>query len=410
MKKFQSNFLILIVLTFCAVFTIGIWNYVDSFSPVKSLISRFAKSDQNIQDKDSLAKLLKNAAEIQRIWVEGEDSREWKSLRENCLSYFGIKNHFDESLLRCHPLILQCLNQFSTSLDYNFLFPSAITTKSGISPKIYQYMTMNNASVVGVKNPGYLFTIADKNSGKKLDLFLSDQCHEVFLENRIYAYGEEVESEDYRFDNFNQNIYVDQHLVTNFDINNWIEFGNPEFTKELSARPSSEWFLPAVDLTMDQMMNYCSFKGSQLMTAHIFDAATFLPMDLANTTPKKNSRSPYYWIKKKSEFKADCKYIYANECLAKKEFELSSTAPTWSGLTDSMGGVFEAFRNPIDPDSNLKASSLYFTFKSPWHKLGFRAFWDGEGFDMRHFNFKGYNPIVTSNNFQVGFRCMRQSQ
>ena len=410
MKKFQSNFLILIVLTFCAVFTIGIWNYVESFSPLKNILTKFSKTDQIIQDKNALNRLINNASEIQRIWLEGEDSHEWKILREKCLSYFGIKNQFDESLLRCHPMILQCLNQFNRNENYTFLFPSGVINTSAAGAKIYQYLTPNNTSYVGIKNPGYLFSIRDKASGKKLDILLSHQCHEIFLENRIYAYGEESLSEDYRFDHFNQNIYVDRNLVTNFDINNWIEFGNSEFTKGLRTRESYEWFMPAVDLTMDQMMNYCSFRGSQLLTAHFFDAATFLPFDLSNPTPKKNSRSPYYWIKKKSEYKPDCKYIYANECLSKNEYQLSVTAPTWSGLMDSMGGVFEAFRNPIDTESNLKASSLYFTFKSPWHKLGFRAHWDGEGFDMRHFNFKGYNPVVTSNNFQVGFRCMRQSQ
>ena len=157
------------------------------------------------------------------------------------------------------------------------------------------------------------------------------------------------------------------------------------------------------------MEDYCSYFGKQVLEARYFDAATFLPMDLNDTIPKKNNRSPYYWTKKRSEFKADCNLLFAEECLTKKSNRINNINPSWAGITDSMGGVLEAFRNPIDPESNLKASSFYFNFKSPWHKLGFRAHWDGEGFDLRHFDFKGLNPEKNVNKFQVGFRCMRES-
>ena len=91
-----------------------------------------------------------------------------------------------------------------------------------------------------------------------------------------------------------------------------------------------------------------------------------------------------------------------------KGYQLNSTGPSWAGIHDSMGGVFEVFRNPIDPESNLKASSFYFDSKSSWHKLGFRAGWNGDGFDLRDFDFRGLNPFVAIDRFQVGFRCMRE--
>ena len=156
------------------------------------------------------------------------------------------------------------------------------------------------------------------------------------------------------------------------------------------------------------MENFCSFKGKQVMLAHFFDAATFLPMDLNEKIPMKALRSPYYWTKKSSDYKSDCKLIYSKDCLAKAPYQLNSIGPTWAGIQDSMGGVFEVFRNPIDPESNLRASSFYFDSKSSWHKLGFRAGWNGEGFDLRDFDFRGLNPFVAIDKFQVGFRCMRE--
>jgi hypothetical protein len=366
--------------------------------------------DQFSQERESLNRLLQNSSEIHRIWRDGEDSRIWTAVKKDCQKYYKLNLPFDESLLRCNPMLLQCYALFTKKLNFHFVKPL------GDNNKLYKYMTKSNSGHVGLNSSGYLFTMEDNLSHKRLDFILSDQCHEVFLQNRIYAYGEEVKSiadpdqEDYRFDNFGQNIYIDRSLVSNAEINDWIDFGNPHDTKNLLKKESNELFMPATQLTYKQMENYCSFKGRQVLLAHYADAATFLPMDLNELLPLKNARSPYYWTKKKSEFKEDCDLIYAEECLSKKPYRLNINGPTWAGLMDSMGGVFEVFRNPIDPDSNLKASSFYFNFKSSWHKLGFRAGWDGEGFDLRHFDFRGINPEQQVLKFQVGFRCMRESK
>lgn len=405
MKDFKRYIVPLLTLSICAVLLLGGWALV-----LKKQNST-GKTDQFIQDREAISRLLQNSSEIHRIWNEGEDSREWNQVKQECLKHFKITSSFDESLLRCNPILLQCNYLFNPKLNYHLVKP-----EMGDNQKLYRYLTKSNTAHVGLQQSGYLFTIEDKMSHKRLDLFLADQCQEVFLQNRVYAYGEEMtgkpseDVEDYRFDNFNQNIYIDRHLVMNSEVNDWIDFGNPNFTKGLKKIEADELFLPATELNYSQMENFCSFKGKQIMQAHYFDAATFLPMDLGEVIPKKNNRSPYYWTKKKSEFKEDCSLLYAEECVRKKAFQINSTSPSWAGIMDSMGGVFEVFRNPIDPESNLKASSFYFNFKSSWHKLGFRAGWDGEGFELRHFDFKGINPELTVDKFQVGFRCMRESK
>ena len=363
------------------------------------------KPDYFVQEKAGLNRLIQNSSEIHRMWIEGEESREWSLMKADCLKYLEVNQKFDESLLRCNPILLQCHALFSKNLNYK------IVNLEEVKNLPYRYLTKSNSSYGGLREVGVAMTIEDPATKRKLDIFLEDQCQEVYLEQRAYAYGEQVQekdAEDYRFDNFNRHIYFDTHLVTNGEINQWIRFGNPDFTRGLREKKGDDLFLPAVDLTFNQMENYCSFKGRQVMLAHIFDAATFLPMDLGEKIPKRNLRSPYYWTKKASEYKSDCNLIYSKDCLSKKAYSLNSTEPSWSGLRDSMGGVFEAFRNPIDPDSNLKASSFYFDSKSSWHKLGFRAGWDGEGFDLRNFDFRGLNPFVAVEKFQVGFRCMRE--
>ncbi len=401
MKNFKRFFLSIFILSLCAVSFFFLWKnlkiqWIDK-----------PKTEQFIQERQGLERLLKNSSEIHRIWQDGEDSREWVQLKKECLNYFKINTIFDESLLRCHPMILQCIDKFYKKLDFHFVSP--IGERSS-QEKIYRYLTKSNTVHQQLPASGYLFTIEDNQTSQKLNLFLSDSCHEVFLPKRMYAYGEEVQEDDYKFDNFDQNIYIDRHLITHSEINEWIDFGNLDQVHGLKKKDGNDLFLPATDLTMDQMLGYCSFRGKQLMLAHYFDAATFLPMDLAENNPVKIKRSPYYWTKKKSEFKPNCHYLYANECISKFPYRLNFSEPTWTGLMDAMGGGFEAFRNPIDPDSNLKASSMHFNFKSPWHKLGFRAGWDGEGFDIRHFDFKAIEPSIISQHFEVGFRCMRESK
>jgi hypothetical protein len=363
------------------------------------------KPDHFIQEKEALNRLIQNSSEIHKLWLEGEESREWSLIKNNCLKHLNITQKFDESLLRCNPILIQCHALFSKNLNYK------LVDVEEQDNTLYRYMTKSNSSYEGLREGGIAVTLEDLQTKKRLEIFLADQCQEVYLEQRAYAYGEQVDikdGEDYRFDNFNRHIYFDVHLVTNAEVNDWLRFGNPDFVRGIKVKTGNDLFLPATDLTYSQMENYCAFKGKQIMLAHIFDAATFLPMDLNEKIPKKNLRSPYYWTKKASEYKSDCNLIYSKDCLNKKPFRLNSTGPTWAGIQDSMGGVFEVFRNPIDPESNLKASSFYFDSKSSWHKLGFRAGWDGEGFDLRNFDFRGLNPFVSIDKFQVGFRCMRE--
>ncbi len=360
-------------------------------------------TDQLKRKKAGIIRLLGNAGEIHRLWREGEESREWSKIRNKCLEELKITQLFDESLLRCHPLLIECHAKFSKNLTYKIMLLDQTNTS-------YRYLTKSNVSHVGLRSAGVNLSLRDMETSEQVDLFLADHCHEVYLEQRIFAYGEPPstrEVPDYRFDNFNQHVYLDRHLVTNSDVNVWLIFGNPDFTKGIKAHVGNDLFYPSTQLTFHQMENFCSFKGKQIMLAHFNDAAAFLPMDQNETMPISNQRSPYHWTKKKSEYKADCKFLFAKECLSRGSYKQNLVEPSWAGLIDVMGGVLEVYRNPIDPDSNLKASSFYFPFKSTWHKLGFRAYWDGEGHDLRNFDFRGINPEDRMDKLQVGFRCMR---
>ena len=266
MKDFKRYVVARLSLSICAVLLLG-----GAFLYLKSHFFP-RKTDQYIQEKEALVRLLQNSSEIHRLWSEGEDSREWSLVKQECLNYFKMTKTFDESLLRCNPMLIQCNYLFNPKLNYRLVTPAAGLDQN---TKLYRYLTKSNNAHMGLEQSGYLFTIEDKISHKQLNLLLEDQCHEVFLPNRIYAYGEEIigardDGEDYRFDNFNQNIYIDRKLVTNAEVNDWIDFGNANVTENLKKREGDELLMPATHLTYSQMENFCSSRGKQIMQAHYF--------------------------------------------------------------------------------------------------------------------------------------------
>lgn len=362
----------------------------------------FFKNEEEVKSSGFVSNNLEEyARDLQKIWYDGEDSKEWNLISQKCLKYFGIKNNFDSTLLRCNPMLIECHALFSKNLNYQVL-----KQKNNFNnEKFYKYITKSNFSHYGIEDKSILISIKDLKSKESLRFSLEDNCREVYLEKRIYTYSLET---PFLFDNLNLNISFDKTLVTNFEINEWIEFGNIQHVKNLKLKSGDDLFLPALDLTLEQMNNYCSFKGKQLMLAHFFDAASFMPFDYSDIKPKKEFKGPYYWLKKKSEFTNDCNKIYTKNCLESNVQSDKINGPTWAGLMGALGGYLEVVRNPIDIESNLKASSFYFKNNSLWHRLGVRAQWDGEDFNFKNFDFKGIPPEINYDHFQVGFRCMRE--
>ena len=81
-----------------------------------------ANPEQFIQEKAGLLRLIQNSSEIHQLWNAGEESREWGLIKTECLKFLGNEQPFDESLLRCNPILLQCHALFSKNLNYKNTF------------------------------------------------------------------------------------------------------------------------------------------------------------------------------------------------------------------------------------------------------------------------------------------------
>ncbi len=344
--------------------------------------------DQTTQVKRDLEKIIQNSSEIHRLWMDGANSKEWKLVKNQCLDFYKIDYKFDEKILRCNPIFIDCIERFSKN-------------KFGLSRNeedaLYKFISKSNSKL---EVSGYLFTVSDGKNTQ--EVVLENRCHEFLLEEGQYFYGAapiEKNVDDEMFDNFGRKIYLDNRLVLNYEVNDWI-LSSAQAIKPIDKK---EAFRPATHLPIALMEKFCASHSKILMQAHYFDAATFYQVE--NQKPQ---RSKFHWTDLKNPKDFNCKNLFSYECLEGSQFVANISTPSLRGLFDPMGGFLEAFSNPFYPELNLKASSMYFPKNSKWHQLGKRAKWNGRTFDISSFDFDGEIPETNDRELKVGFRCMRE--
>ncbi len=395
-----------------------------------------------INEANDLEILFFAQKQLVDLWENGDFEEKFRSGKYRCSSELGMNRKLDGQYFRCNPNFLECFfkNEKWISIKYQnkrykvkAKLKEIFSANSKAVKKHYKIVTRNNSD--GVLIPDYAVEVElylHNNQEKTLPVLLEDSCHNVYLPQMIYESGV-VEDKKYkrkesswRWDNIGLAIYVDKTLVTIRDISDWLMFGK-NTPKIMLPKDRSLWAGPAFGLTLKQMKEYCAFKGKELLSARVFDAASFFMADNAQDR-EVVKRTPYPWgnnylqhflyqarENKKFIFKPEyCNQIYTKECLEIIPYNnYQQSTSSWIGINHTIGGYFEVFNNELDPARNLKASSFYFNVTSLWHQLGERAFWDGEGFDLKNFSFKSnygndfLEPHELSENYKVGFRCMK---
>lgn len=240
----------------------------------------------------------------------------------------------------------------------------------------------------------FRLTLEHLESSKKADLRFKDICPRVKLMPSVYSAGP-LEGERYLWDNYGQSIEIDPRYVTNYAVDIWRRSQGLEgpATRYALARPS-------LDLELEEKKAYCNFKGGQLLTSRVFDAATFFP---AKGSHEYVYKFPYPWTKRKDVLdEVDCKKIFTREC-DQKEYEYHSTySPSWSGVFHALGSYAEVFDNKFLPEADLKFSSMLLPITSPWHRLGLRASSKGE--DLAAYNGKKIDG--PKEKIRSAFRCV----
>ncbi|HAZ14014.1 MAG: hypothetical protein A2X86_17250 [Bdellovibrionales bacterium GWA2_49_15] len=389
------------------------------------------------------AQVLRRAVEqIEGHWFKGDQEGLWERGELACAEWLGESTNTSDIFLRCNPGFIQCLYGSGRpvkvdvgDIHYNVSLSADFQTNEKKS-RVYQV-----SNRFGSDNPfSFHAGIRIKLQIQELpnysqEMFLEDSCHEAFLPQRKYAYGSPTKrGSDFLWDSVGRLIVFDRYLVTERDVREWADFVT--LPKELEERIRSSArapALPSVQLLPQEMQAFCQYKGKTLMSALVFDAASFFPLRLNDPLPEFISRGPYPWgHREKDSFvykiiqgdttqinQENCQMLYAQECASKAAWKsFSRDSSSFAGLFQILGGVMEYLDNPLEPELNLKVSSVYFPFSSAWHRLGVRGHWDGEGHSADHFSMfdstsgtrkeVGLDLPGGIDYFEVGFRCMRE--
>lgn len=384
--------------------------------------------------------LIEAGREVEALFRDPENHKSWPLFSKNCLQQYNLSEK-DGFKLACSSEILQCYQQYLKNKNKPILEKSVAVQGKTVNLKVdfdlnyhqdqfFKLLFPSTSEDINVTGKTIqLRLLTDKSSD--LVVNLEDRCHQVYLDERYFAYGEDQKdnSLEITFDTFHKNYFLDKMLVTIKDYNDWRVSDPKNYSHLKPIIDHKKFFQPVTHLKKNEMHGYCSFVGKQVMMAHLMDAATFIPFDLRNKQNTSFERGSYYWVKKNSEawmnqmkkkgeetFSAEnCRLLYGKECAEKYPTQNFGDEPTWSGLLQVMGGPFEYLYNPLNEEENLRASSKYFSVFSGWNKLAKRFFWDGEGHKIAHFripnedkNLEQIPPEFSGKELEVGFRCFQQ--
>ncbi|MDC1174094.1 hypothetical protein OAT67_01760 [Bacteriovoracaceae bacterium] len=367
----------------------------------------------NIQKEVSFEAKLE---EISKVWILGIDA----------LSAEEIKKCSDNSISKifyqCNPEFISCVfeQRKEEGAVVNF-------QKENKKYKIYSKAYEEKGSWPGYSLWGEIILGQESKKNKeKKEFLLTDECRSLYLPQRVYQYGQSTLKNKWTWDNIDRHIFIDKHVVTNRDINEWIEQTKVNSTEEILFNKESP-HLPAEFLKADQMEAFCRYRGKKVLQTQYFDAISYLPFEMDKDRQAQVFQSIVPWSRKEQSIfkvwdklkreisdkskdfeRVACSKTVSNECLLGEKENAHFRAPSWSGHFMVMGGYLEYIKNNIHPRRNLKASSQFFKRTSPWFRLGERAYWDGDGFSYRNFNWKGEDPLREYKSFGVTFRCMKE--
>jgi len=402
--------------------------------------------DKLLEQAQALEVLTKAGVKLQKRWQLGDFERLSGQIKFNCPFELGELTNVGDQFLRCNPNYLQCFfsgkagykGEIEISLDKKKYFvlarpvfqsPSRYPDKK----RFYQVISKTNSGMEITPDYGIQVVLSLKSMPEySLPIILENTCHEVYLPERRYAHGEKT-SKDFTWDNLNRNIYIDRFMVTFRDIAEWVDYSAEEIKIDI-PKNRNQWSSPAYGLTSEQMQKYCGFRGKQVLTTTLYDAASFFPSDADKPWKKRVQRGMYPWSRLSKGEKLyqawkrqngnqlldaeTCHKAYVKGCEKFFEFpHYTNESTSWTGMNQLLGGPLEYLRNPIHPSFNLKASSFYFDAASPWHRLGIRTEWNGKdsyenSISWKNSKDKVYRPILDPDfqGYKIGFRCYREGR
>lgn len=412
--------------------------------------------------------LLKSLPELKKRWEIGDLENYYERNLLNCPEEIPFVENVDDLYLHFNPNYMQCFFSGKAGVPPHFsllwkgkrfnikakeVFPAPPLYKHSSSKRYYTLVGRPLGEGVQLPPVGIMVELyVEGFPWWSTRVILAKTSLQSYLPQKIYGHEQfdlikARRGEDWTWSNQERNLFIDRFLVTNRDIYEWKAYMHSPSTVEVEKDPR-QWAESATHLKAQEMEDYCASMGKHWIDSTLYDAGTMYPSSvnweegiqedhlesevdpLSNDqgsewvvrssypwvqTAQKSFLYPYHFEKKAVEKEVmnreNCQLIYTKDC------RLSSTpyiwmngqTVTWMGVGQTLGGPMEAMRNLLNPHSNLKASSWYFSYESQWHTLGKRAYWNGEGHLREHFDFADSYPLPEDDGrWRVGFRCVEE--
>ena len=312
-------------------------------------------------------KLTEFVSLISLRWEQGDKENIIQSGQYQCTDIPAVLPKFPSSFFQCNSAYMKCF------LEGGLSGANLTPLRDLLNIKYLAHKTYVDSK------DSLIIKFLLKDTDKEISIKLDNYCHQTYLPRRVYSSGL-GQGLNKIWDNYSQDIFVDKFNVNNYEVEKW----RSNYKKDKIEKDS---FLPALKLNLDQMKKFCLDRGKQLLQAHIFDASSFFPSSLENG----------YIFKSK--------YPWGNE---KKETGFEKSV-SWNGVFFPLGGEMEVFKNIFTPHENLKVSNSNLKKNNPWNQIALRAHWDGEGRELKNFEFTQSHSVEVlpvERIKGVAFRCM----
>ncbi|WP_127716471.1 hypothetical protein [Halobacteriovorax sp. HLS] len=357
----------------------------------------------------SIRKLERISKKLLAKWTLGANDEEWKIAQKSCLD-LKIKDGVDSTYSRCNALYFNC---YLKDQDYEL--------KEYEKGKFYKIISRQTSLESNI--PHFAVRVSLKLSNKYYDLDFEDSCRDVYLPQKNYGYKTKKTTRNkflWTWDNMNKNIFLDKFLVSNREVNEWIETTKQDIEKKFPLER------PASSLTKKEMKKYCEFKGKTLASAKVVEAATFYPSAGSDLPGGLLLKYDYPWTRRKKDSflyqlsegkeieltKDHCERTYVRDCFELTPYVNNKTSSSsWAGIFQTLGGVFETYDNTIESQRNMRASSFYFDARNKVHRVGEKIYWDGLANLDKNIEWGDHKPDgVSGRSLEIGFRCMKYVQ
>lgn len=276
-----------------------------------------------------------------------------------------------DAYLECNPQGWRCLWNKQPSVDIEYAGKKYKLKSTG---EIFFVRRTHS----GLKNKtGYITEIEFPEFELRTKVFLPKTCHEVYLPERTYAYGEVSDPREMGviWDNAGRKIFIDKFYVSQSDVQEWKNAIGEKHEVQMPWAPAK--------LSTQEQIEYCTFHGKQRLMAHFFDASQMTPVDMKVAhpdfivrpdTPWQRDYNRTFFVKGREEgfrpSNADCELAQVKGC---PDTYFMTDSVSWAGVAFGLGFEEEQFFNPIDVDLTVKKSSKFQDANSKWHKLGLRT-------------------------------------